>query len=59
MGSDEWLQENDIALWIELVAENAEELTATCLLPDGHAGPHEFTADKDIEIRFSEDTAHD
>jgi hypothetical protein len=24
----------------------------TCLLPDGHDGPHEFTDDSDIIIQF-------
>jgi hypothetical protein len=51
MSYSDWLQEDDIASWTELVAEYSEELPATCLLPDGHAGPHKFTADKDIEIR--------
>ena len=25
---------------------------ATCLLPDGHTGPHEWTPDEDITITF-------
>jgi hypothetical protein len=60
MGSDEWLQEHEPERYTELMAdayaadEYPEELSATCLLPDGHDGPHEFTPDKDIEIRFSE-----
>ena len=24
----------------------------TCLLPDGHEGPHEFTPDDEITVRF-------
>lgn len=26
---------------------------ATCLLPQGHAGPHEFTFDGDVRFTFS------
>jgi uncharacterized radical SAM superfamily protein len=26
----------------------------TCMLPDAHAGPHEFVSDDDITIRFTE-----
>lgn len=28
---------------------------STCLLPDGHDGPHEFTLDSDIWVTFIED----
>jgi hypothetical protein len=27
---------------------------STCLLPDGHDGPHEFTDDADITVTFAE-----
>jgi len=28
---------------------------STCLLPDGHDGPHEFITDSDIVITFREE----
>ena len=34
-----------------------EDDRCSCLLPDGHDGPHEWTPDKDIVITFKESTA--
>lgn len=28
--------------------------SATCMLPDGHAGPHEFMDDSNITVRFAD-----
>jgi hypothetical protein len=30
-----------------------DEGRSTCLLPDGHDGPHEFTPDTEIVVRFA------
>lgn len=37
--------------------EGSEDGDATCLLRDGHDGPHRFTPDRDITIAFSDDDA--
>jgi hypothetical protein len=37
--------------------DDGEEYGATCLLDDGHEGPHEWTPDKDIRIAFAPDGA--
>jgi len=34
--------------WAEAVVHGA-----TCLLPDGHDGPHEWTSDDDFVIKFA------
>ena len=34
--------------------DGGEEIGSTCLLPDGHDGPHEFTPDSEIMVTFSE-----
>ncbi len=31
------------------------EPRSSCLLPDGHDGPHEWTADSEIIIQFAEE----
>jgi hypothetical protein len=31
---------------------DALEHPATCMLPDGHSGPHQWTPDGEIEIAF-------
>ena len=31
----------------------------TCMLPEGHEGPHEFTSDSNITITFAAATAKD
>lgn len=31
---------------------DGEQVPSTCLLPDGHAGPHEWTPDSEIIIQF-------
>lgn len=33
-------------------ALEAQQRPGTCLLPDGHSGPHEFTADDRITVSF-------
>lgn len=43
-GSPEWAE-----LWIETHEGNGG---ATCLLPGGHDGPHEWTPDSAIVIQF-------
>lgn len=40
-GSEEWVEAFDKG-------------DATCLLPDGHEGPHEWTPDSDIMVRFDD-----
>ena len=40
LGSEEWAA--------------AYECDATCMLPDGHDGPHEFVRDDQIGIHFEE-----
>ena len=39
IGSDEW---------VKIVARG----DGTCMLLDGHEGPHVFTPDSEIEVRF-------
>ena len=45
-----WLDDNG-ALPIDVVQCQIEG-NATCLLPDGHDGPHEWTPDSEITVRF-------
>lgn len=33
-------------------ADACPQSDATCLLPDGHEGPHEWTPDREIQVRF-------
>jgi len=35
--------------WVDAVVNSA-----TCLLPDGHDGPHEWTPDEEFEIEFAD-----
>jgi hypothetical protein len=42
-GSDEW-------------ARHYHEPSATCLLPKGHEGPHQFTPDDQIIVQFPENS---
>lgn len=32
--------------------KTSDDRGTTCLLPDGHAGPHEFTRDDEITVRI-------
>jgi hypothetical protein len=40
--------------WEDLrnVTDNWDLPNATCMLPDGHDGPHEWTPDSDIRVQF-------
>jgi len=41
--------------WVAAYAAGGPEALpndGTCFLPDGHVGPHEFTPDSDITVRF-------
>lgn len=44
-GYDAWLDHTVACL-------SGEKVSATCMLPRGHAGPHEFTLDDQIGVSF-------
>lgn len=52
----EWLQETYGYLSERHVAYLADEdgPRRTCMLPEGHRGPHEWTNDTDITVTFKE-----
>lgn len=50
MGYQEWLEETTGKPWYELPDVEEGTRSATCLLPDGHKGPHEWTPDDEIII---------
>lgn len=50
IGSDEWVNR-----WVR--KEEGED-TCTCMLPQGHDGPHEWTPDSEITITFTLEVPH-
>lgn len=52
----EWIEEEHGSLSPEMMADLFQN-TATCMLEDGHAGPHEWTPDNDITITFAQSAA--
>lgn len=57
-GYYEWLEEiYGFDAYIEARCENWPD--ATCLLWEGHDGPHVWTRDDEIVIRFADDAAGD
>lgn len=52
MGRLEWIKETYGSMSDEYVSYLENDMPETCMLPDGHAGPHEWTRDDEIEISF-------
>ena len=48
----EWIEETTGKPWYEQYDSLKYEHGATCHLPDGHGGPHEWTPDNEIMIEF-------
>ena len=63
MGRTEWIEQTYGYLSDEYIADAAAaydgKMSATCMLPDGHDGPHEFTDDDQIRISFAPHTEAD
>ncbi len=58
MGRTEWIEETYGYLSEEYIADAADAyddsyMSSTCMLLDGHEGPHEFTRDDQITIAFA------
>ena len=51
-GKGEWIEERFGFRSQEYLEYLADEDRCTCMLPRGHDGPHEWTPDKNIVIRF-------
>lgn len=55
-GRNDWLYDHDMNAYCEHVAAHYFDKgclpDSTCLLPDGHDGPHEWTDDHDVKVTF-------
>lgn len=56
VGYDDYLYSTDRQKYYDRYLDRFEGLigSATCLLPDGHAGRHRWTPDDDIEVGLRE-----
>jgi hypothetical protein len=49
------MAEREVHCW-EPGPEADDGCSTTCMLMDGHAGPHEWTRDDEIQVRFAPDS---